>query len=113
MQKIKRSLLPVTILVGLTLGWILGKQTLMYYIFVGSEPMLFPCPYTDDPNTIACSYKRLEPPPKLAVRWHGWPHQEGVPTYPRSSGIWLIDFLFFDPGHLPDTTNVDPKRDQE
>ena len=103
MQKIRRGLLLVPILAGLALGFTLGKQTFMYYAFVGSEPMLFPCPYTDDPNTTACSYKRSEPLPKLTVRWHGWPHQEGVPTYPRSTGNWLVDFLFFDPYQTPDT----------
>ncbi len=102
MQVMKRNLLPAVILLGISCGFFLGQRTFTYYAFFISAPMIFPCPYTLDGHTIACSYHWYAPTPDLAVRWRGWPQEEGVPTFPPSSGSWLRDFLFFDPDRLPD-----------
>ena len=97
MQIIRRSILLAAVLLSLGFGWFLGQKTFTYVTFFVSEPMIYPCPYTDDPSVNACSYRRDEPPPDLAVRWHGWPRQNGEPTFPPTSGNWLRDFLTFDP----------------
>lgn len=97
MRTTQRGILTAAILFSLVFGFLLGHRTFTYYAFFIVEPMIFPCPYTRDINTIACSYNRNEPPPKLTVRWRGWPEQDGVPVFPPTSGNWLLDLLFFNP----------------
>ena len=99
---IKRSVALITVLLGLTFGWILGQKTSNYLHFFIMEPMLFPCPYTVDEITIACSYRSHEPAPDLVVWWHRWPVPEGKPSFPQSSGNWVRDILLFDPPPLQD-----------
>ena len=96
----KLSILLVTVLLSLTLGWIVGRRYFTYVLFVGIEPVLYPCPYSDVPkNHLTCAYRPHEPAPNIAVWWHGWPTQDDQRTVPQPSGNCLRDILFFD--HLP------------
>ncbi len=102
---IRHSILLATILLGLTLGWILGQKTSTYLLFFNAEPNLFPCPYNVDENVYACSYRQNEPAPDFAVWWHKWPAPEGQHSFPQTSGNWARDILFFDPPPLLDQYN--------
>ena len=104
---LKRSILLTTILLGLTLGWIMGQKTSAYVLFFTIEPILFPCPYNVDENVVACPYRRHEPGPDIAVWWHRWPAPEGQPSFPQSRGNWVRDILFFDPPPLLDQSSYD------
>ena len=104
---LKRSILLTTILLGLTLGWIMGQKTSAYVLFFTVEPILFPCPYNVDENVVACPYRRHEPAPDIAVWWHRWPAPEGQPSFPQSRGNWVRDILSFDPPPLLDRSSYD------
>lgn len=104
---LKRSILLTTVLLGLTLGWLMGQKTSDYGLFFNTEPILFPCPYDVDENVVACLYRRHEPAPDIAVWWHRWPAPEGQPSFPQSSGNWVRDILFFDPPPLLDQSSYD------
>lgn len=104
---LKRSILLTTILLGLTIGWIMGQKTSAYVLFFTIEPILFPCPYNVDENVVACPYRRHEPAPDIAVWWHRWPAPEGQPSFPQSRGNWVRDILFFDPPPLLDQSSYD------
>ena len=91
-----RILLAAGIL-SLILGWIAGRQYFTYVLYVVIEPTLYPCPYPDVPaNVWACAYRPHEPAPDIAVRWHGWPTEDGQLVAPQPSGNCLRDILFFD-----------------
>lgn len=84
-------------ILSLILGWIAGRQYFTYVLYVGIEPALYPCPYPDVPaNVWACAYRPHDPAPDIAVRWHGWPTEDGQLVAPQPSGNCLRDILFFD-----------------
>lgn len=43
-------ILLVTVVLGLSLGWMAGRRYFTYVLFVGVEPTLYPCPYADVPE---------------------------------------------------------------
>ncbi|MYH63059.1 MAG: hypothetical protein F4148_15315 [Caldilineaceae bacterium SB0675_bin_29] len=93
----KLRILLVTVILSLTIGWIGGRRYFTYVLFVGIEPMLYPCPYSDIPeNQLTCAYRPHEPTSNIAVWWHGWPAPEGQSPVPQPSGNCLRDILFFD-----------------
>ena len=102
---IKHSILLAITLLGLRLGWTLGQKTSTYAFFFHSEPMLYPCPYDVDENVTACQYRPHEPAPDITVWWHKWRAPEGQHSFPKSSGNWLLDILFFDPPPILDQNN--------
>ena len=104
---LKRSVLLTTVLLGLTLGWIMGQKTSAYVLFFTIEPILFPCPYNVDENVVACPYRRHEPALDIAVWWHRWPAPEGQPSFPQSRGNWVHDILSFDPPPLLGQSSYD------
>lgn len=78
------------------IGWNMGRQEYAYGLYIGVEPLLYPCPYVDAPqNQTPCSYNPNEPAPDVAVWWHGWPGQ--VPALPilRPTAQCLLDIAFF------------------
>ena len=99
--------LLATILLSLTFGGILGRKYFTDVLFVGIEPILYPCPYFDTPGIVhACTFQPQKPAPEIAVWWHGWPTQDDQRTAPQPSGNCLRDILFFD--HLPSLQPIDP-----
>ena len=46
----KLSILLATVLLSLIFGWIGGRRYFTYVLFVGIEPKLYPCPYSDVPE---------------------------------------------------------------
>ena len=103
----KLSILLATVLLSLTFGGILGRKYFTYVLFVGIEPVLYPCPYSDTPDIVyACTFQPHEPTPEIAAWWHGWPTQDDQRTAPQPSGNCLRDILFFD--HLPSLQPIDP-----
>ena len=102
----KLRILLATVLLSLTFGGILGRKYFTYVLFVGIEPILYPCPYFDTPGVVhACTFQPQKPAPEIAVWWHGWPTQDGQRTVPQPSGNCLRDILFFD--HLPSPQPID------
>ena len=91
-------ILLVTVVLGLSLGWIVGRRYFTYVLFVGVEPTLYPCPYADVPkNQVTCFFRPHEPAPEtVAAWWHGWPAPEGQSPVPQPGGNCLRDILFFD-----------------
>lgn len=78
------------------IGWNMGRQQYAYGLYVGVEPLLYPCPYVDAPqNQTPCPYNPDEPAPDVAVWWHGWPGQ--VPAMPilEPTAQCLRDIVFF------------------
>ncbi|MDE0312636.1 MAG: hypothetical protein OXI52_10260 [Caldilineaceae bacterium] len=97
MTRLRFSVLLAAGILSLVFGWILGQRYFTYVLHVGIEPMLYPCPYPDAPATdLSCAYRPHEPAPHIAVRWHGWPAQDGRLTAPQPSGNCLHDILYFD-----------------
>ena len=102
----KLSILLATVLLSLTFGGILGRKYFTYVLFVGIEPVLYPCPYFDTPGIVhACTFQPHEPTPEIAAWWHGWPTPDDQRTVPQPSGNCLRDILFFD--HLPPPQPID------
>ena len=102
----KLRILLATVLLSLTFGGILGRKYFTYVLFVGIEPILYPCPYFDTPR----DRSRMHLPatratPEIAVWWHGWPTQDDQRTVPQPSGNCLRDIFFFD--HLPPPQPID------
>ena len=103
----RTAILLATVLLSLTFGGILGRKYFTYVLFVGIEPILYPCPYSDTPGIVhACTFQPQKPAPEIAVWWHGWPTQDDQRTAPQPSGNCLRDILFFD--HLPSLQPIDP-----
>ena len=102
----KLRILLATVLLSLTFGGILGRKYFTYVLFVGIEPVLYPCPYSDTPEIVhSCTFQPHQPAPEIAAWWHGWPTQDDQPTVPQPSGNCLRDILFFD--HLPPPQPID------
>ena len=102
----KLRILLATVLLSLTFGGILGRKYFTYVLFVGIEPILYPCPYSDTPEIVhSCTFQPHQPAPEIAAWWHGWPTQDDQPTVPQPSGNCLRDILFFD--HLPPPQPID------
>ena len=92
------SILMAAVLISLIFGWTLGRRYFDYVLFIGIEPMLYPCPYAVvSRNQLPCAYRPHEPTPNIAVWWHGWPTPEGQSPVPQLGGNCLRDILFFDP----------------
>ena len=102
----KLRILLATVLLSLTFGGILGRKYFTYVLFVGIEPILYPCPYSDTPEIVhSCTFQPHQPAPEIAAWWHGWPTQDDQRTVPQPSGNCLRDILFFD--HLPPPQHID------
>ena len=102
----KLRILLATVLLSLTFGGILGRKYFTYVLFVGIEPILYPCPYFDTPGVVhSCTFQPQKPAPEIAVWWHGWPTPDDQRTVPQPSGNCLRDILFFD--HLPSPQPID------
>ncbi|MCZ0938715.1 MAG: hypothetical protein OXJ55_08775 [Caldilineaceae bacterium] len=94
------SILLATVLLSTALGGFLGRKYFTYVLFVGIEPILYPCPYSESSFAdYPCTFQPHQPDQNIAVWWHGWPTQDDKRTVPQPSGNCLRDILFFD--HLP------------
>ena len=58
----RRLLAVLALLIVFMIGWNMGRQQYAYGLYVGVEPLLYPCPYVDAPqNRTPCPYNPNEP----------------------------------------------------
>ena len=94
----RTAILLATVLLSLTFGGILGRKYFTYVLFVGIEPVLYPCPYSDTPGIVhACTFQPHEPTPEIAAWWHGWPTQDDQRHSPPAQRKLLARHSLFRP----------------
>ena len=103
---IRTIILLATVLLSLTFGGIAGRKYFTYVLYVGIEPILYPCPYDESPFAYyPCTFQPQQPDQEIAAWWHGWPARDDQPTVSQPSGNCLRDIFFFD--HLPSPLATD------